>query len=486
MKRLIRIVINGFFCFALLLSFSFAFPQQLDSANLTSTADTLETSRLSFHGKNNAQLTAGTSIITMASSGTPSTKNYNVFPGDTIEYVTTDNTYTVAYVIDDANDNQIVVTAALDAADDDADDEFIIARLSDHVLTFTTSSAIADGAIKIRIPADTNGSNNNNDTDPDDDGWDFNSISGTDVTCPGDVATKYDFVAATATVSGGSLCAAGYHCFECRYSGPGNPSEALTITVGGSTVLVNPSSAFDDGSDGDTHTIGTADRHSVILDNLDSTDAAIDSTTVEVATIESVLVTASVDPTINFSIGSLAVGSTACGNALDVTTTATTVPFGSLSIGSFIDLAQNLTVSTNADGGYVVSAIENDQMVMIGTTAPEIPDTPGDTTTASHTVTDEWVNTATKGFGYSIENVDATTAAFEYSDTTAGCDGVYCAKQFAATADGGGELVPVTIFSSTTVADNQNAYVCYRAIVSATQEAGDYWNAITYLATATF
>jgi len=470
MKDLRKNIIAVFVSFVVFSCISFLFPRSLDSANLTSVTDTLETSRLSFHGKNAAQLTAGTSIIRMATAGTPSTSTANIFPGDTVEYVSTDNTYTVDYIVDS---DEFAVTTALDAGDDDADDEFAIMRLAQQVVTFTTTSAIADGAIKIRVKADAS---NNNDGDPDNDGWDLNSASGGDVTCPTDVPTYYDFVTGTATASAGTNCAAGYHCFECRYSGPGNPAEAMTFTIGGGTEIVNPSAASG-------HTAGTADSYGIILDNLNASDVVIDSTTVKVAVIESIRVTATVDPTINFSVAALSSGSTACGNALDVSSTATTVPFGSVAISTFTDLAQNLTVSTNADGGYVVTALEDNQMRFVGATAPEIPDTPGDTVTADYDTTDEWVSTSTKGFGYSIENVDAASVAFEYSDSTAGCDGVYCAKQF---ADADVPEAHQTLFNSSTVADNENAYVCFRIIVGATQEAGDYWNAVTYRATATF
>ncbi|MFH1601465.1 MAG: hypothetical protein ABIB61_00730 [Candidatus Shapirobacteria bacterium] len=470
MKKNSKKIIRVLSYFILIISLSFVFPFSLESANLTSIADTLETSRLSFHGKNNEQLTAGTTIIKMAGAGTPSTTTANIFTGDTVVYTATSNTYTVDYVIDS---DEFAVTSALNAADDDANDEFVIDRTGTHTITFTTTSAIPNGAIKVRIKAD---STTPNDGHPDNEGWDFNSVSGTDVTCPNDVASYYDFVTGTATASAGSGCASGYHCFECRYSGPGDPGRSMTFVVGSAAEIINPSATTG-------HTAGTADTYSIIVDNLDANYTAIDSTTTKVAVIESVRVTATVDPTISFSIAGIAIGETACGNALDVTSTATTVPFGSLSIGSFADLAQNLTVSTNADGGYAVTALENNQLTMVGATAPEIPDTPGDNTTASHTQTDEWVSTDTKGFGYSLENVDANTAAFEYTSTDDDCDGVFCAKQF---ADASATQAHQTIFYSGTVADNENAYVCYRAIVSSTQQAGDYWNAITYRATATF
>ena len=450
-----------------------ASPKKLESANLTSASDTLETSRLSFHGENVEALSAGSTIIKMATSGTPSVSTTNVFPGDTIVYVASTNTYTVDQIIDP---DELSVTAALASADCDIGDDFVINRTAQHLIGFTTTSAIENGAIRVRIKAD---SADNNDSHPDDDGWDFASISNGDITCPSD-SSGYDFVTGTATVSGGTNCAAGYHCFECRYSGVGNtanPAVAMTMTIGDSTELINPSPAS-----GHTTTPSTADTYSIIIDNLSASDVAIDSTTVKVAVIESVRVTASVDPTISFSIAALSAGATACDNALDISTTAATVPFGSLSTGAFIDLAQNLTVSTNADNGYAVTAIENDQLSRIDVAATEIADTTCAASPCSHSAEQDWASTDYKGFGYSLENVDATSITFEYND--GGAD--FKARQFAAFADGGGETTPVTIFYSDTVADNQNAYVCYRAIVSATQEAGDYWNAITYRATATF
>jgi len=463
MRNKSRLVLLGLMVAA---AFFVGRPCELDSANLTSAKDTLETSRLSFDGKNASALTANSTVIKVATSGAPSVSTANLFPGDTIVYTGTSNTYTVDQII---STTQFTVTAGLASADADSGDEFVVRRTATHTVSFTTASAIPDGAIKVRIKA---GASTNNDGNPDQDGWDFHSISDTDVTCPSDVAGYYDFVSGTATVSGGTGCAAGYHCFECRYSGPGKVGQALSMTIGGTTKLVNPAPAS-------AHSEGTADTYSVIIDNLDSSDTAIDSTTVKVAVIESVRVTATVDPTINFSISGLGVGTTACGVATDVTTTASTVPFGSLSINSFTNAAQQLEVSTNADNGYVVTALENDQLSRVDDSTVEIADTPGDTSTASESVSDEWSSTSTKGFGYSLQNVDANSVAFYYNESSR----TFSARQFAATAD---SESPQTIFSSSTVADAEDAYVCYRAIVSATQEAGTYWNAITYRATATF
>ncbi len=441
-------------------------PQHLQSANLTNTKDTLETSRLSFDGKNGENLTANSTIIKIASSGAPSTSTANLFPGDTIIYLGSGNSYTVDQIIDAS---QFSITSGLASADADNGDEFIVKRTASHTVSFTTASAIPNGAIRVRIKA---GSSNFNDGRPDQDGWDFNSITASSINCPGDVAGYYDFVSPTATVSGGSGCPSGYHCFECRYSGPGKANQNLTITIGGSTKLINPAPAS-------SHTVASADTYPVIVENLDNSHSVIDSTTVKVAVIESVRVSATVEPLINFSISGVSAGTSACGTTTDVATTATTVPFGSLAISSFTNAAQQLEVSTNADNGYVVTAIENHPLARIDNSSVTIPDTPGDSSNASETTSDEWASTSTKGFGYSLENIDASSVAFSYNESGR----TFSARQFAASSDSEN---PQTLFSSSTVADAEDVYVCYRAIVSATQEAGDYWNAITYRATATF
>ena len=154
-----------------------------------------------------------------------------------------------------------------------------------------------------------------------------------------------------------------------------------------------------------------------------------------------------------------------------------------MTLNTFKNLAQDLTVSTNASGGYVVTASENDQLGLDGATSPFIPDNPGNNTLASESASDEWTTATVNGFGFSLQNVDAASVAFQYTTATGNCTGTFCSRQF---ADITGAETAQTIFSSTTVANAENAYVCYRLSVGATQAAGDYENQITYTATGTF
>lgn len=455
-------------------------PTRLESANLTSVKDTLQSSRLSVRARVDAASTAaGSSTVTLKTSASVPANTISTAPlraQDSLVIGT--GTYTVVDVL---NASQFTVTPVLASGDADDNDPIYLKSKPRHTLTFTTASAVANGFFQILLPADATSPNDGN---PDDEGYDFNTT--VDVTAPSDVSSTYDFVTGVATVSGGTGCTApaNYHCFEFHYSGAGVVGQALTLYIGNTNGTNTPIAP----ATGTSHTEGTADTYTVIVKNFaaeanPNSATPVDSTTAKVAHIESVRVTATVDPTISFSIAGIASGATRCGVSTDVTTTALSVPFGTMSLNTFKTLAQDLTVSTNATGGYVVTASENDQLGKDGATTPNIADAPGNNTLESESVSDEWTTATVNGFGFSLQNVDAASIAFQYTTATGNCTGTFCSRQF---ADIAGSETAQTIFSSTTVANAENAYVCYRLSVGATQAAGDYENQITYTATGTF
>lgn len=443
-------------------------PHELSSANLTSVKDTLQTSRLSVNARVDATGTVvGSSrvkIKTSASAPANTITTNNLKAQDSIIIGT--GTYTIVDVIDA---DEIDVSPVLAAGDADDDDPLYLKIKPRHVVTFNTATAQANGYFRILLPADTTTPNDGN---PDDEGYDFNTsvdVSATDV-------SGYDFVTGVATVSGGTGCTspANYHCFEVHYSGTGGVGTTITVNIGntnGTNTMIAPAT-------GGSHTEGTADTYSYLVRNYNASDTLVDSTSGQVAHIEAVRVTATVDPTINFSIAGIASGATRCGVTTDVTTTATAVPFGVMALNTFKTSAHDLTVSTNASSGYVVTASENDELGKDGATSPFIPDTSCDSGPCTISSEQDWNTATNNGFGYSIQNVDALVVPFEYNTA-----GTFDAKPFANIVDGD---TPQTIFSSTTVANAENAYVCYRLSVGATQAAGDYENQITYTATGTF
>lgn len=82
----------------------------------------------------------------------------------------------------------------------------------------------------------------------------------------------------------------------------------------------------------------------------------VDTTTVQFVYTNGTAVTASVDPSLSFAVAGTSSGTTCNGASSNVTTTATTVPFGTVTTSTNKVGVQNLTVSTNAANGYTVAA----------------------------------------------------------------------------------------------------------------------------------
>ena len=453
-------------------------PIETDSSNLTVVKDTLQSSRISINARvdSSGTFTGSSNVMikTVASAPANTISTANLRIGDSLTIGT--GSYTVVGIL---NSSEFSVSPVLAAGDTDDNDPVYLKSKPQHVVTFNTASAVANGYFRVLLPADAT---TPNDGSPDDDGFDF---GGGTVTVSGTDTTGYTFVAGVATTSGGTGCTspANYHCFEVHYSGAGGVSTPITITIGsGANTPIAPAPATG-------HTQATADTYTFQVKNYDDVDTEIDSSSGKVAVIESVRVTATVDPTITFTIAGVASGANPCGtgvtNQTDVDTTTGTnaplaVPFGTLALNTFKDAAHLLTVSTNASNGYIVTAQENDQLGKNGGTTPFIPDTTGDAGTASETVSDTWdTATAHPGFGYTLKSVSGATVPFTSSGAA------FNARKFPSVADPDAPLV-ATIMSNTTVANSNTANVCYRVTVDATQAAGDYENQITYTATASF
>jgi len=460
---------------------------QVFSANLTDVSVTTTNSRLSFRGALDAGNTAGSSQIiinTVANDQAgsyPSSSSAQLVEGDVLRIGSagTLRAYTVAST---SSFSTISLTAVLLAGDADVGDDVISTSSATLNVRFTTVSALTDGSFRILVPSV--GGAASQDGIPDGGAFDYGTVAPT-VTCPANL-TGYTFSAGAPSAAAVTLNGTVYHSYTCAYTGAG----AVGTAFDGSTEdyisiasVLNPAPTSG-------HVAGTADTYSVIVQHLNTGGTVIDSTTAKIGVLEAVKVTASVAPQITFKVLGLAAAVSACGDTTDVTTTATTVPFGELTVGSFTLAAQGLSVSTNASGGYVVTALENDQLGRNGgacagdpTTASNgdcIQDVRGDAAAAADGVSDEWVSTSQPGFGYSLQDVNTTvTEAFAYNESAR----TFSARQFADAENSG---TAQTIFSDTTVASNDNIYVCYKIMPDATTAAGNYENYITYTATSTF
>lgn len=473
----------------LLLGVFFVFrPKKPQAASLTSASATLSNSRLSFYGAVSGGASAGATTINIKTTGNYGDLNTNhLFPGDTVA-VGINGGKTVGTVIDA---DTFVLSDGLSVAV--ADGTAIYATQSGTLtISFTITNSIpAGGYVRVLIPDPPA---NGNDGAPDtadsvaNNGFDLNGMTTANITTSGGTGCTWG----TATLTAGSGSSHQYKVTTTTACTGGT----ITVTVGDETKgLVNPAPIYSG------HTQGTADIYTIDVDTFDGdpdgSGNQIDTVDIKVAPVEAVLVSATVDETLTFVVSASASGSTACGVTSDVTTTATSIPWGTISTAdSFLEAIQAFRVSTNADGGYTLKIEENDQMgkdgnACSGASAGEANNCIQDTTCGASACTEsaarDWTDAATyHGLGFSLQDITGNDAVFDYNgkpaETTC-TSGTFCARQI---ADQEAGETKATIMSSSGPANNSRVAICYRISISATQPAGYYYNKVKYTVTATF
>ncbi|HEX8923394.1 MAG TPA: hypothetical protein VF828_01525 [Patescibacteria group bacterium] len=481
----------------LVISFSaylFTRPGVVHSLPSTNLSDTLSSSELSYFARIGTGTTAGDSIIKIGATGAPSKTTSNLFPGDIVGIARNDGLgVTNVAVKDIGNTGSFELVIPLPVTNSNVGNYVIATHSSIHTISFTPQSSIAGGVWQFLIKATSVAAENRQDGLPDQQGFDLgNDIVGTggtgvgtrlkaaDVFCPWGATAS---VGATAIVN-----AVTYHAINCSLGvGVSNPvGVATTMTIGRALTvgsqLINPSPSTN-------HTEGLADAngpdvYTFMMRHLDASSNVIDFDTAsgKIAVLEAVRVTATVDPTITFQVDSTNVttpGQYRCGvplSAAAANTTATSVSFGSLSIGSANDLAQRISCLTNGSS-YVVTAYESDQLRSIQDATSTIPDTTCDGNCAGIGTSAVWGLTTASKFGYSLEAI-STGMTLAIGSTSSS----YYAKPF-----GTGTANLTTIMSRyATPATADQTYVCYRVTASTAQKAGSYETDVIYTATATF
>lgn len=311
---------------------------------------------------------------------------------------------------------------------------------SGHSIEFTvpTGSDIT-GDIDITFPAEFS---------------DVSTVTGGDVTVTGGTGTE-SVAASGQTVTISSITA--------------SASDTLVIEIA-SGVISNPSS--------------TGSYEITVTTN---TSGGTDVGNTRVAIVDTVTVTATVETTFDFIISgtgtSTLVDST---NTTTGSTTATEIPFGVLEAGTPEILAQNLSVTTNAGNGFVVT-VEKDQELLSATGADintfidaADTNTPAAWVSPSNDVNDDqtWGHWGVRSLD---SDLDTNVSGGGNRDFTV--DDTYVAVQTA---------TPVEVFAHDDPADGAEAdigqtTVGYKIEVSALQEAAnDYTTTLTYIATPTF
>ncbi len=203
----------------------------------------------------------------------------------------------------------------------------------------------------------------------------------------------------------------------------------------------------------------------------------VDRGETQVAIVDNVLVTANVATQFTFTIGGMATGTSVNSEASTITGSTTTIPFGTLVAGVPQAIAQRLTVTTNADRGFVVT-VEQDQNLLSSNGSDidafemgSYENTPSPWSAPIPSISDEntWGH-----WGLTTNDANLTGGAFAANDFVAA------------------STTPRLIFDHDGPSDGltQNAGlvdVLYKIQITALQEAADDYNTtLTYIATPTF
>lgn len=173
-------------------------------------------------------------------------------------------------------------------------------------------------------------------------------------------------------------------------------------------------------------------------------------------------------PSLVFSIGGVSSGISVGGVTTTDTSTATTMGYGSLTLGDGSPniAAQTVTVTTNATGGYTTTVQQDGDLR---------------TNQSDSIAVVSGTNASPSAFGTGV-----TTGRFGYHTTDSSlCTGTSSRfstdDTYAALS-----LTPYEIACSTGPVTSEVTSVVYKLVVGSLQEAGNYQNILTYIATATY
>lgn len=228
----------------------------------------------------------------------------------------------------------------------------------------------------------------------------------------------------------------------------------------------------------------TSSSYLIEIATEDADGDILEKSSVMISIIQQVTVTATVNSTLAFVVSGKDSGSVVNGITTTSTSTATSSPFGILAAGATSTVAQDLSVSTNAANGFVVTVFQDQELHNnSGSTINSFnnsADNTGSTTPQSWTeplaVLDQTHTYGHMALTISDADILANGGPFSFSGSLfAGLSGTSSMEIMRHTGPADGAA-----------ADKGLASVLYAAKISALQEAGDYTNTLTYVCTPTY
>lgn len=202
-----------------------------------------------------------------------------------------------------------------------------------------------------------------------------------------------------------------------------------------------------------------------------------------IAITDGVTLSATIDETLTFTVAGVTTGncSVTGGTEIDTSGSATTVPFGTINSDAFYDACQNLTVGTNAAGGYATTV----KTTVRPTSGPNTISEGTCDGGCSDTTAAAWATATNNGYGYCLKDeVGDGAVTSGWSGTNECGDGTQFFKTInrVDATESGQSIMASTVATST----NDQTEIGYRIAVGAGQAAGTYTTVIIYVATPTF
>lgn len=456
---------------ALLVVFLFL-PRTAKAADLSLPKDTISTSRPSAAAPAAANIAANTTSFTFDNNGSRylASDSAKFYPdtGETIDIVNVASMAGTTVYLGGATTNThhkgSVITVPVTAK---------------HTISFTTVGSVpSDGLLKVIFPiGDTT-----NAASPSATGFSFNGLGSNNLSVSGATCGTWTVTAASGLV-------------QCNLSVALTGPTAITITVGAGTsgpLLINPTK---------TAVAGTADTWAVQILTTNNTGTVIDNSKVKVGTIESVMVYATVEPYMTFTIAGMANGvavntgnTNGCTNTEIIntgfTSSSTEVNLGVLGASVVNIDAQLITIATNGWGGYSLTATSSGHLLDpgIGYWIADAQGTPTNNNTPAPS--NGTMIAGTPSFGIHPCGADVSAAAWVQGGASQTCttgSGTKCyyanpspAYYYDLASDSTGPIADIALTGGglTTVQ--------YAATMSNIVPAGTYRTSMTYVATPTF
>ena len=447
------------------------------AASLPLAKDTISTSRPSVSTSLFVGVSSGISQIVI---NTPSTNAGRFIASDSAMLIGTpgaNETLNVASMSAVTGSTAVLYFSSALAGNHNIGASVMTAVTAQHVISFKNVSAIpASGSIQVIFPV----GNSSTQSLPSANGFSFNNL------VSGNLSATFSPAGPTC---GSWTITPASGLIQCNIGTGVTGVSTITLNIGLTStnpILINPTK---------TVAAGTADTWTVTLKTKDNSGAEMDTAKVRIATIDSVEVYATVDPYINFSIAGIAnatainTGNTSgCTNTevtnsgIDSTTTA--VNLGALGAGQINIAAQLLSIATNGNNGYSLTATASGHLID-PTSGYWIADAQG-TPTTNDTPVPVVLTAGTTAYGIHSCGQDVTGATWGTGTTGGGANAKYAnpapVYYYTLAGDATG---PIGSGSLDAYGDGLTS-VEYAATISTIVPAGTYRTTMTYVATATF